>query len=67
MGLTPRDVVFVSRDDKRRGAPASLLVQLHFPYHILCDHLAAGPRIKSVPESTTKRWRELDLYAYMCD
>lgn len=67
MGFTSGDVVFVSRDDKRKDTPASLLVQLPFPYHILCDHLAAGPRIKSVPESTTKRWQELGLYTYMCD
>lgn len=65
--LTSGDVVFVSRDDERRGTPASLLVQLRFPYHVLCDHLAANPRIKSIPESTTKRWQELGLYTYMCD
>lgn len=63
--LTSGDVVFVSRDDERRGTPASLLVQLCFPYHILCDHLADNPRIKSIPESTTKRCKSW-VYILTC-
>lgn len=59
--------VFVSREDKRRWYPCISVGALHLPHGTLYHPLVANPRIKSTPESSTKRWQELGLYIWVCD